>query len=276
MAHRRTEYLRMQVELRREVRDALVDGDAEHGGDSADVISAAPSLGATRVSTLLGRPGDHPGSRTRPLDAPILLCQRPRRLGRRRSPSFPCRAGRYPTRSSPRFGAHRACARHRSSTRPIRWGTTTSTWPSTPATSFTTGVFAGVDPRWEWDPHLLASRQALERPFEEALRDAVPSVQVEPGVVEDALRAIVDDDSGPPLARTIERHADLTQVREFLAAPVGLPVEGSRSSLLGGAAALGKAEGGADRGAGGRVRGRPPGPNARDPVRRGDAGAGPR
>ena len=77
--------------------------------------------------------------------------------------------------------------------------------------------FAGVDPRWEWDPHLLAARQALERPFEEALRDAVPSVQVEPGAVEDALRAIVDDDSGPPLARTIERHADVTQVREFLA-----------------------------------------------------------
>ncbi len=43
MAHRRTEYLRMQVELLREVRDALVDGHAEHGGDSADVISAAPS-----------------------------------------------------------------------------------------------------------------------------------------------------------------------------------------------------------------------------------------
>jgi Iron-containing redox enzyme len=76
--------------------------------------------------------------------------------------------------------------------------------------------FAGVDPSWEWDPHLLAARQALERPFEAALREALPQAPVEPHAVEATLRAVVDDDSGPSLARTVERRASLDQVREFL------------------------------------------------------------
>jgi len=76
--------------------------------------------------------------------------------------------------------------------------------------------FDGVDPGWEWDPHLLAARQALERPFEAAVRAAVPYDPVEPGGVEAALRAVVDDDSGPSLSRTIERRAGIDQVREFL------------------------------------------------------------
>jgi hypothetical protein len=76
--------------------------------------------------------------------------------------------------------------------------------------------FAGVDAAWEWDPHLLAARQALERPFEAALRDALPPAPVEPDAVESALRAVVDDASGPSLARTVERRASLDQVREFL------------------------------------------------------------
>jgi hypothetical protein len=76
--------------------------------------------------------------------------------------------------------------------------------------------FAGVDPHWEWDPHLLAARGALERPFEVALRERLPPAPVEPGAVEATLRAVVDDDSGPSLARTVERRASLDQVREFL------------------------------------------------------------
>ena len=76
--------------------------------------------------------------------------------------------------------------------------------------------FDSVDPGWEWDPHLLAARQALERPFEAAVRAAVPYDPVEPGGVEAALRAVVDDDSGPSLSRTIERRAGIDQVREFL------------------------------------------------------------
>jgi len=76
--------------------------------------------------------------------------------------------------------------------------------------------FAGVDPAWEWDPHLLAARQALERPFEAALREHATPAPVDPYAVETELRAVVDDDAGPPLARTVERRATLDQVREFL------------------------------------------------------------
>ena len=76
--------------------------------------------------------------------------------------------------------------------------------------------FASVDSAWEWDPHLLAARQALERPFEAALREKLPPAPVEPDAVEDALRQVVTEDSGPPLARMVERRASLDQVREFL------------------------------------------------------------
>jgi hypothetical protein len=76
--------------------------------------------------------------------------------------------------------------------------------------------FGGVDPGWEWDPHLLAVRQAIERPFETALREAVPTEPTEPDAVEPQLRAIVEEDSGPSLARVVERRATLGQVREFL------------------------------------------------------------
>ncbi len=76
--------------------------------------------------------------------------------------------------------------------------------------------FAGVDPAWEWDPHLLAARQVLERPFESGIRAAVPPEPVEAGAVEQTLREVVDDDSVPSLARTIERRASLEHVREFL------------------------------------------------------------
>jgi hypothetical protein len=76
--------------------------------------------------------------------------------------------------------------------------------------------FAGVDPDWEWDPHLLAARRALERPFEAALREALPPVPVAPDGVEAALRAVVDDDTGPSLAREVERRATVDQIREFL------------------------------------------------------------
>jgi hypothetical protein len=76
--------------------------------------------------------------------------------------------------------------------------------------------FAGVDPAWEWDPNLLAARQALERPFEVALRDAVPGELVTEDGVEAALREVVDADGGPSLSRAIERRAGIDQVREFL------------------------------------------------------------
>jgi hypothetical protein len=76
--------------------------------------------------------------------------------------------------------------------------------------------FGDVDPHWEWDPHLLSARQALERSFESSLRVAVPCDPVAPDAVESALRALVDGDDGPSLSRSIERRAGLEQVREFL------------------------------------------------------------
>jgi hypothetical protein len=76
--------------------------------------------------------------------------------------------------------------------------------------------FAGVDQAWEWDPHLLAARQVLEQAFESALRESVPPEAVAPVAVEQTLRDVVEDDSGPSLARTVERRASLDQVREFL------------------------------------------------------------
>ena len=76
--------------------------------------------------------------------------------------------------------------------------------------------FEGVDAAWEWAPELLAARAALEREFEAALRDALPPARVAPAEVEPALRELVARDDGPPLSRTLERHATLAQFREFL------------------------------------------------------------
>jgi Iron-containing redox enzyme len=76
---------------------------------------------------------------------------------------------------------------------------------------------AGVDPAWEWDPRLLAFRAALERPFEAAVRAAVPPAgERELAEVGAALHRIVAADDGPPLARYVETQASLEQVRELL------------------------------------------------------------
>jgi hypothetical protein len=77
----------------------------------------------------------------------------------------------------------------------------------------------GVDERWEWSPSLLALRQALETPFEAALRDAVgPPVEPLPAPDEFdvALREIEASDDGPSLSRYVEREATLEQVAEFV------------------------------------------------------------
>src|SRR4051812_20528695 len=78
--------------------------------------------------------------------------------------------------------------------------------------------FDGVDERWEWEPSLLAVRQALEAPFEAALAAAVgpgPDVPA-PEAMDVALRAIADADPGPSLSRHIEREATLDEVLEFV------------------------------------------------------------
>jgi hypothetical protein len=75
-----------------------------------------------------------------------------------------------------------------------------------------------VDDRWEWSPSLLALRQALEEPFELALRDAVGAVgpAPPPEKFDLALRAIAEADDAPSLSRHVERDSTLEQVREFI------------------------------------------------------------
>jgi Iron-containing redox enzyme len=75
-----------------------------------------------------------------------------------------------------------------------------------------------VHDAWEWDPGLLAFRAALERPFLDALQDAVgPAAD---GVVAQdmdlALRAIADADEAPSLSTHLERTGTLDQVLEFV------------------------------------------------------------
>jgi hypothetical protein len=76
----------------------------------------------------------------------------------------------------------------------------------------------GVDERWEWDPGLLAVRQALEARFEAGLRAAVGPAGPPPApeAMDLALRAVADEDDGPSLSRHIERHAPLEHVLEFI------------------------------------------------------------
>jgi hypothetical protein len=77
----------------------------------------------------------------------------------------------------------------------------------------------GVDDRWEWEPSLIALRNALEAELERALRDAVPPVEAEPAPAPEemdvALRAIADADEGPSLSKHLERDGTLEQFLEF-------------------------------------------------------------
>ena len=76
----------------------------------------------------------------------------------------------------------------------------------------------GVDERWEWEPTLLAARQALEAPFEAALRALAgpDDERVAPGQMDVALRAVADADEAPPVSLHIERDASVAEVLEFV------------------------------------------------------------
>jgi hypothetical protein len=77
--------------------------------------------------------------------------------------------------------------------------------------------FAGVDPGWEWDPALIAIRNALEDVFFKALADAVGTVgTVDPAELGELLFRLEAEDDGPSLSRYIEREADIEQFREFV------------------------------------------------------------
>jgi hypothetical protein len=77
--------------------------------------------------------------------------------------------------------------------------------------------FDGVDPAWEWDPGLLALRRAAEERFEAALAELVPAPEPPPVAgVPGALRALIEADDGPSLARYCTRRATIEQFREFV------------------------------------------------------------
>jgi hypothetical protein len=72
-----------------------------------------------------------------------------------------------------------------------------------------------VDERWEWSPALLAFREALERPFEEAIAELVPPAEAaDLDSVGDALQRIVAEDPGPPLSRYMEVQGTREQMLE--------------------------------------------------------------
>jgi pyrroloquinoline quinone (PQQ) biosynthesis protein C len=80
--------------------------------------------------------------------------------------------------------------------------------------------FDGVPDDREWDPDLLARRQQLERVFERGLRDATAeavdaAVAAESDVVA-GIRALIEADDGPDVARFVQREATVEQVRDLL------------------------------------------------------------
>jgi hypothetical protein len=79
--------------------------------------------------------------------------------------------------------------------------------------------FDGVADRWEWDPAALALRAGLEGAFEAGLDEALAGwtpPAAEARTMDLALRAIIDADDGPSLARHLEIAGSLEQFHEFV------------------------------------------------------------
>ncbi|TDV51883.1 iron-containing redox enzyme family protein [Actinophytocola oryzae] len=74
--------------------------------------------------------------------------------------------------------------------------------------------FAGVDPRWEWNPALLAVRAQLEAPFEAALRASFPTDHSGPDV-RAGLNGIADL-PGPGLSGYLREKATRQQFLEVI------------------------------------------------------------
>ena len=72
-----------------------------------------------------------------------------------------------------------------------------------------------VDDAMEWDPAVVACRLALERPFEAALRIAVPPIPVAADDVPTGLRTLAREGPGTT-SRFLEREADLETYQEFV------------------------------------------------------------
>jgi hypothetical protein len=77
--------------------------------------------------------------------------------------------------------------------------------------------FPSVDPAWEWDPTLLATRAVLERAFFDALETAVGAGgAVDPALVGEMLFGIESEDDGVSLSRHLEIEAGVDEFREFV------------------------------------------------------------
>ncbi|MEO7260821.1 MAG: iron-containing redox enzyme family protein [Jatrophihabitantaceae bacterium] len=77
--------------------------------------------------------------------------------------------------------------------------------------------FSDAQPGWEWEPELMAWSRDLENRFSSALRDGVCPPPMPAGdSIADRLRALIDADSGPELARHLQSHATAEEFREFV------------------------------------------------------------
>jgi hypothetical protein len=76
---------------------------------------------------------------------------------------------------------------------------------------------AGVDPRWEWSPALIAFRGRLEEAMERQLRELVPAAgEQERASVGATLQRLVEEDEGPPLSRFLEARGRREQMLEHV------------------------------------------------------------
>jgi hypothetical protein len=76
--------------------------------------------------------------------------------------------------------------------------------------------FTDAQPRWEWEPELMAWTRALEDRFSSALRGCVRPALAAGASIADRLRALVDADSGPELAFHLQSSATAEEFREFV------------------------------------------------------------
>ncbi|MEO6500978.1 MAG: iron-containing redox enzyme family protein [Jatrophihabitantaceae bacterium] len=77
--------------------------------------------------------------------------------------------------------------------------------------------FTDAQPGWEWEPELMSWTRALEDLFSSALRSCVSFEPMPAGAsIADQLRALIDADSGPELARRRQTVATVEEFREFV------------------------------------------------------------
>ena len=74
--------------------------------------------------------------------------------------------------------------------------------------------FEAVDVEWEWHPHLLAWRAALERAVLQRVRDEVGHLSAKP-TIPDALHELIADASGPSLSSFLLERGTADQFREM-------------------------------------------------------------